>query len=138
MTVSRSEFVYEGQQKLSGSTAIHAADGSKTALTISEVTVIGYSSAVSVDSGNVSVSDSEFGSNITAITSLKGAVSVSDTEFVSNSMALRIGVSDTTPVLSGCVFRSNETAIETFVPLRNDYAAQNKFIGNTVTVSEKF
>ena len=138
VTVSRSEFVYERQQKLSGSTAIHAADGSKTALTISEVTVIGYSSAVSVDSGNVSVSDSEFGSNITAITSLKGAVSVSDTEFVSNSMALRIGVSDTTPVLSGCVFRSNETAIETFVPLRNDYAAQNKFIGNTVTVSEKF
>lgn len=138
VTVRRSTFIYTGQQKLSGSTAIYAADGSSTPLSLSEITVSGYSTAVAADSGNVVIADSEFRSNITAVNVLKGSVNVTDTKFISNVLGLSIGASGVTPQLSGCEFRYNETAIETYVPLRNDYAAQNAFVQNTVNVVAKY
>ena len=138
VTISRSEFFNGSSGKLPNSTAIRVVDGRTGTLLVSSIEVRGYGTAIQVDSGNIQISDSSITNCVSGIISLKGSVSVSDTKFISNILALSIGMSEDTPVISGAEFANNNVAIETRVPLRKDYDAQNIFLRNVTDVIENF
>ena len=85
-----------------------------------------------METGSANVSDSVFEYNNIAVNVLTGTVTLNGNTFRGmTEKAVYIGLSDAVnPVIADNEFLANVIAVESFVPLRNDIDAQNKFSQN--------
>ena len=130
LSVSRSEFVGSGTEHMA--VAIRAGTGYAGELSVTDTYVKGYANALYMETGSANVSDSVFEYNNIAVNVLTGTVTLNGNTFRGmTEKAVYIGLSDAVnPVIADNEFLANVIAVESFVPLRNDIDAQNKFSQN--------
>ncbi len=131
LTISRCEFV-KASQMLVGSSAITTDVGYADTLYISETRFEGYGTALYLAGGSLELRTSVLYNNKNGIYLQSGNLVLDSNEFVANrGVAVNILNSTATLSIFDNIFDSNDTAIKSLAPLRNDLDVQNTFRKNS-------
>ncbi len=131
LTVSRSRFV-KSSAMLVGSSAISTEIGYTDTLYVSDSYFEGFGTALYLQGGNLELRTSTLYNNKNGVYVQTGDLVLDSNEFVANrGVAVNILNSKATLSIFDNVFDSNDTAIESLAPLRNDLDVQNTFRQNS-------